>query len=242
MDNIKVIFITCHLRFVTERSIMKKLAVFLMTATLILGLAGCGNRNEENDGSQTGDNQETSIADTATESVSEPESQPESDQQPGDDSSQMPEEGISEQMSAIRQAVVDVLGDNYWPDTQIPPEFLEFYGLTSEMYADFWGEMPMISVNVDTLIVIQAKEGQIDAVEEVLNSYRDTLVNDTMQYPKNVGVIQASRIEVVGDYACFVQLGADTMEAMDAGDEAVISHCQELNETALEAIERVIQQ
>ena len=221
---------------------MKKLAVFFMTATLILGLAGCGNRNEGNDGSQTGDNQESSVTDTATESISEPESQPEPDQQPGDESSQMPEDGISEQMSAIRQAVVDVLGDNYWPDTQIPPEYLESYGLTSDMYADFWGEMPMISANVDTLIVIQANEGQIDAVEEVLNSYRETQVNNTMQYPKNVGIVQASRIEVVGDYACFVQLGADTMEAMEAGDEAVISHCQQLNETALEAIERVIQQ
>lgn len=217
---------------------MKKLAVFLMTATLILGLAGCSNRNEGNDGSQTGDNLESSVADTASDPVSEPES----DQQPEDDSSQMPEDGISEQMSAIRQAVVDVLGDNYWPNTQIPPEYLESYGLTSDMYVDFWGEMPMISVNIDTLIVIQANEGKIDAVEEVLNSYRDTLVNDTMQYPKNVGIIQASRIEIVGDYACFVQLGADTTEAMDAGDEAVISHCQELNETALEAIERVIQQ
>lgn len=221
---------------------MKKLAVFLMTATLALSLASCGNRDEGNGGSQVEDSQGSSVSDSATESVSEPESQPGMDQQPGDDSSQAPEDGVSEQMSAIRQAVVDVLGDNYWPDTQIPAEFLEGYGLTSEMYVDFWGEMPMISTNVDTLIVIQAAEGQIDAVEEVLNSYRETLVNDTMQYPMNVGVIQASRIEVVGDYACFAQLGADTMDLMDAGDEAVIRHCQELNEMALEAIERVIQQ
>ena len=221
---------------------MKKLAVFLLTAMLVLNLAGCGNKNEGSDGSQTGDSQESSVSDSAAESVSEPESQPEPDQQPGDDSSQAPEDGISEQMSAVRQAVVDVLGDNYWPNTQIPAEYLEGYGLTSDMYVDFWGEMPMISVNVDTLIVIQAAEGQIDAVEEVLNSYRDTLVNDSLQYPKNVGVIQASRIEVVGDYACFVQLGADTMELMDAGDEAVILHCQELNEMALEAVERAIQQ
>lgn len=221
---------------------MKKLAVLLLTATLALSLASCGNKNEGDGGSQAGNSQESSISDAATNPVSEPESQPESDQQPEDGASQMPEDDISEQMSAIRQAVVDVLGDNYWPDTQIPAEYLEGYGLTSEMYADFWGEMPMISTNVDTLIVIQANEGQIDAVEEVLNSYRDTLVNDTMQYPMNVGVVQASRIEVVGDYACFVQLGADTMDLMDSGDEAVILHCQELNETALEAIERVIQQ
>ena len=218
---------------------MKKLAVYLMTAMLALSMASCGNGNAGNDGSQAGDSQGTPVSDSATESTSEPESQPEADQLPENESS---EDGISEQMSAVRQAVVDVLGDNYWPNTQIPAEYLEGYGLTSEMYVDFWGEMPMISVNVDTLIVIQAAEGQIDAVEGVLNSYRDTLVNDTMQYPKNVGVIQASRIEVVGDYACFVQLGADTTEIMDAGDEAVILHCQELNEMALEAIERAIQQ
>lgn len=221
---------------------MKKLAVYLMTATLVLSMAGCGNKNAGNDGSQAGDSQGTSVSDSATESTSEPESQPAMDQQPENESPEASEDGISEQMSAVRQAVVDVLGDNYWPNTQIPAEYLEGYGLTSEMYVDFWGEMPMISVNVDTLIVIQAAEGQIDAVEGVLNSYRDTLVNDSMQYPKNVGVIQASRIEVVGDYACFVQLGADTTEIMDAGDEAVILHCQELNEMALEAIERAIQQ
>ena len=217
---------------------MKKLAVLFLTATLVLSMAGCGNRNEANDGAQSGSSETTSEADNYTESVSEPESQPETDQQPGEDSSE-PQEGVSEQMSAIRQAVVDALGDNYWPDTQIPPEYLEGYGLTSEMYADFWGEMPMISTNVDTIIVIKAGEGQIDAVETVLNSYRDELVNNTMQYPMNICKIQASRIEVVGDYACFIQLGADTM---DLEEEDSIRHCQEHNEMALEAIERVIQQ
>jgi len=223
---------------------MKKLAVLLMAAALVLGLAGCGNKNEENDGGQAGGSQESSAS--AMESPSPTESptpsQPEDGQQTAEEPSQMPEESISGQMSAIRQAVVDVLGDNYWPDTLITAEYLEGYGLTDEMYADFFGEVPMISANVDTLIIIQANEGQIDAVEEVLNSYRDTLVGDTMQYPMNVGIIQASRIEVVGDYACFVQLGADTTEFMDEGDEAVIRHCQELNEMALEAIERAIPQ
>ena len=63
-----------------------------------------------------------------------------------------------------------------------------------------------------------------------------------MQYPMNLGKIQASRIEVVGDYACFAQLGADVMDLMDVGDEEVIRHCQEQNEMALDAIERVVQQ
>ena len=221
---------------------MKKLAVLFLTAALLVSLTGCGNRNDASEGTGAGDSPESSVMDSAEESQPEPDMTSDENVQPEGEISRMPEGGISEEMSAIRQAVVDALGENYWPDTQIPPEFLEGYGLTSDMYTDFWGEMPMIGTNVDTIIVIKANEGQIDAVEAVLNSYRENLVNDTMQYPMNLGKIQASRIEVMGDYACFAQLGADTMDLMDAGDEEVIRHCQEQNEMALEAIERVVRQ
>lgn len=211
---------------------MKKLAVLFLTAVLALHLAGCGNGDEENGGADGG--QESSVQDSVSQSP--PESVPSTEE------SSLPEEGVSEEMSAVRQAVVDTLGENYWPDTLIPTEYLEGYGLTGDMYVDFWGEMPMISTHADTIIIIKAAEGQIDAVEQVLNAYRDAQVNDTMQYPMNVGKVQASRIEVVGDWACFVQLGADVMDLMDVGDEEVIRHCQEQNEMALEAIQRVIQQ
>ncbi len=218
---------------------MKKLAVLFLTAALVLNLAGCGKGNEEN--TDSGDSQESSVQDSAEESQPETESQTEETESlPEEDTAQIPEEGISEEMSAIRQAVVDALGENYWPDTQLPAQWLEGYGLTDDMYADFWGEMPMISTNADMIIIIKAAEGQIDAVEGVLNAYRDAQISDTMQYPMNVGKIQASRIEVVGDWACFVQLGADTMDLMDAGDEEVIRHCQEQNDMALEAIKEVI--
>lgn len=211
---------------------MKKLAVLFLTVALVLNLAGCGNTNQGNEGA--GDSQESSIQDSAMDS------QPESESR--EEESFTPDEGISEEMSAVRQAVVDALGENYWPNTLIPVDLLEDHGLTSDMYVDFWGEMPMIGTNVDMIIVIRAAEGQIDAVQKVLNSYREEKVSDTMQYPMNVGKIQASRVEVMGDWACFVQLGADVMDLMDVGDEEVIRHCQEQNEMALEAIERVIQQ
>lgn len=240
---------------------MKKLAVLLLTATLALSLPGCGNGNGENGGSQESSTE--SVSQTGTDQESQPttdqESQPGTDQesqtgtdqesQPGTDQESQTEsdqpsadpsqEGISEQMGAIRQAVVDALGDNYWPDTLIPAEYLEGNGLTSEMYTDFWGEMPMISTNVDTIIVIKAAEGQLEEVQKVLNSYRDAKVNDTMQYPMNIGKIQASQVETVGDYVCFLQLGADTI---DLEEEDSILHCQEQNGMALEAIKSVVGQ
>lgn len=212
---------------------MKKLTILFLTAVLFLNMVGCGRNNGDNGSASAESSQETSTVESQPESEVQS-SQP--DQQPETDEGQ---ENISEEMSAIRQAVVDVMGDNYWPDTQFPPEYLEGYGLTSDMYTDFFGESPMIGANVDTLIVIKASEGQADAVEEVLNSYRETLVNDTMQYPMNLGKIQASRIEVIGDYVCFTQLGGDVMGLMDTSNEEAIQYCQEQNELALEAIGKI---
>ena len=114
------------------------------------------------------------------------------------------------------------------------------FGITADMYDDYMAEMPMISTNVDTLIVVKPKEGQVQAVEDALNAYRNMMVEDTMQYPMNVGKIQASRIERIGDYVCFVQLGADVMDVLEQGDEAVIKHCQEQNELAIEVMSSAV--
>lgn len=138
-------------------------------------------------------------------------------------------------MEALRSGVVEVLGENYWPDTMMDAEMFEtMYGVTADMYEEFMAETPMISTNVDTLIIVKAKEDQVEAVETALNAYRENLVNDTMQYPMNMPKIQASRIETFGNYVCFVQLGADVYGEEEG--EAAIAQCQEENEKALEAI------
>lgn len=41
-------------------------------------------------------------------------------------------------MAEIKEAVVDMLGDNYWPDSKIDAVSLEqIYGISSDMYEDF---------------------------------------------------------------------------------------------------------
>lgn len=140
-------------------------------------------------------------------------------------------------MEDLKAAVVDVLGENYWPDMPADAEMLsQIYGVTSDMYEEYLAESPMISANVDTLIIIKAKEGKVSAVEEALGAYRDRMVNDTMQYPMNISKIQSSRIETFGNYVCFVQLGA---EVPDNEEEAIL-HCQEENEKAIDAIRNAL--
>ena len=114
------------------------------------------------------------------------------------------------------------------------------YGIKPDMYEDYFAECPMINVNVDTLIIVKAKEGQIETVKEVMETYREKNISENMQYPMNLGKVQASRIEVYDNYVCFIQLGADTTAAMDVGEEAVIDQCLEENERALDAIEKAL--
>lgn len=205
----------------------KKLACMLLMGTLALSMAACGNGHDKNTGAAT----ETGVE--STEGTVE---------STGTSVESTEAENAGTPLQNAKKAVTDALGDDYWPDSEIPEEMLnETYGVSADLYDAYLGECPMISVNVDTLLIIHAKDGKVEDVENALNAYRDSLVNDTMQYPMNLGKIQASRVERIGDYVCFVQLGADTSSVEEQGDEAVITYCQEQNELALEAIRQTLE-
>ena len=199
----------------------KRFVGMLLMGTLAFGMTACGN-TQDNSTIGTEQTQESVAGSTEAAPVT-------------------PEEAKTA-IEAAKKAVMDALGDDYWPDSEIPEEMLnQTYGVDADLYDAYLGEMPMISVNVDTLLIIHAKDGKVEEVENALNAYRDQMVNDTMQYPMNLGKIQASRIERVGDYVCFVQLGADTSAAEEQGEEAVITYCQEQNELALEAVRQTLE-
>lgn len=204
---------------------MKKPVICLCMTALLLGFTAC--QTTENSESS----QENSVAER-NEGVAS--NQKDTELFSGD------KETEQKDINSIRQTLVEVLGEDYWPDMQIAPEYLEEYGLYSDIYDEFYGEMPKDTINVDTLIIIGAKEGMVEEAEEVLNRYREALVEDTAQYPVNVGKIQASRIETIGNYVCFVQLGADITKeyGKNGNEDAVIRHCQEQNELAIEAISK----
>jgi hypothetical protein len=214
---------------------MKKLQAALLTGLTICVLAGCGKSNNTDMDSSIGSTETTaestieSIADT---NVGTAEGTPASG---GADTEAS--EGWSDEMQQLKDKIVEAIGDEYWPNMALEPDMLEsLVGLTGDMYDDYLAEMPMISTNVDTLLIVKTKNGNVEEVEQVLEDYREALVNDTMQYPMNLGKIQASRIERVGDYVCFVQLGGSAVDLVEQGDEAVIEQCREQNELVLEVI------
>lgn len=219
---------------------MKKWLVWLCMGTMVFGLTACGGKGAGDQAAESTpessvesevitDTEEVVPEDTVTE-----ESMPEEGTGEGMDVTA----GWSAEMEEIKAAVIEAVGaDNYFPNMPLDSEMLEgMTGITADMYDDYLAEMPMISTNVDTLLIIKAKDDKVEAVQEALNTYREAKVNDTMQYPMNVGKIQASRIETNGNYVSFVQLGGDTMTAMESGDDAVVEQCLQANEMALEVI------
>lgn len=145
----------------------------------------------------------------------------------------------------IQEAVAQELGENYWPNMDVPSELLEdMFGITEEMYEEIVAQTPMISANVDTLVLVKANEDSVEQVEDALKAYKEYNTTEALQYPMNVGKVQAAQIKVYGRYVCFVQLGAevpvDEEEDSEGSDAAVILHCEEENAKALAVIEKLL--
>lgn len=220
---------------------MKKLLVLLSVGVLALGIVGCGNAAGQEDDRNQSQNQETDQPENTPTPI--PTQSPEvSDTETGAGANDHDySQGWTEEMNAIKTAITDELGDNYFPNMPLDPDLMEdLLGITYDMYDDYFAEIPMISTNVDTLVVVKAREDQADAVEELLNAYRDKNVGNTMQYPQNVGKIQASKVVRIDNYVIYVQLGGDIMDIMDDGDEAVIVRCQEENDKVIEIIKEAV--
>lgn len=194
-------------------ALLVKLSIWVMAVFII---SGCG---------------EGQISDSNTNSV-------ENVKRSGRESEDM-EKSVS--MEEIKSEVVNILGDNYWPDKQLTETELKMEtGIGREMYDDYLAEKMNIETDIDIMIILKAKQEYLPEIETMLNAYRDALIVKYEERPQELGKVQASRIEVIGLYICFVQLGADTGAAAEKGDEEVIALCQQENERAVDIIEKTI--
>lgn len=144
-------------------------------------------------------------------------------------------------MMELKEAVVEILGENYWPDALLTEEELaERTGISSYMYDNFMAEYQHSEAGIDMMIIIEAKEDYLEDVETYLNDYREVLLNIYEKQPQSKAKIFASRIEVIKDYICYVQLGADISRLEAAGEDEMVAYCQHENERALDIIEKRI--
>ena len=144
-------------------------------------------------------------------------------------------------LSHLKDRVKELMGDQYWPEVGLTKEELEQKtGITEDMYVDFLAERQVLDSHIDTMIIIHAKEAHVGDVEQALEQYRAKIIEQNQNYPQNLCKAEASRMETIEDYVCFVQLGADTTVVADKGEDEIIAYCQEENERALYVLEKEI--
>ena len=144
-------------------------------------------------------------------------------------------------LTQLKDSVKELMGDQYWPEVDLTKEELEQKtGITEDMYVDFLAEKQVMDAHIDTMIIIHAKEAQVGAIEAALEKYRENLIEENRNYPQNLCKAEASRMETIENYVCFVQLGADTTIVADKGEDEIIAYCQEENERALYVLEKEI--
>lgn len=170
---------------------MKKIGMLVMTAVMCASITACGSGNADN--TQTTQ---------ATQEITTP---------------AVPEYRSDVACSDIDAAVAEQMGEDYWASAEFTE--VEHLGLTEDMYTDFVYKSPMISVNIDTLIVVKAAEGRVEDVRTALENYHKMMIEDTFQYPSNIVKIQNAMVRGYGDYVAYIQLGADY--ANSASAEAV---------------------
>lgn len=144
-------------------------------------------------------------------------------------------------LTQLKDSVKELMGDRYWPEVDLTKEELEQRtGITEDMYVDFLAEKQVLDAHIDTMIIIHAREAKVGAIEEALERYRTNVIEENRNYPQNLCKAEASRMETIENYVCFVQLGADTTIVADQGQDEIIAFCQEENERALYVLEKEI--
>ena len=133
----------------------------------------------------------------------------------------------------VYNAVKKAYGDDYIPSEKVSKkELKERYGISSKWYSAAIAEVPMISANADTLVIVKK-------IRSALKKYREELIQDTCQYPMNQLKIQASKVYVKGNYVCFIMLGTISNKQEEQSEDKVIAAYKKQNEKAVKAISKL---
>lgn len=151
------------------------------------------------------------------------------------------------ELDKIRNSVAKMYGTTYYPNVKIHDDeaYLSTYMADTLKLDAAWVdqiiiEVPMISANVDTLILVDPSEGNAENVLNALNNYKTYLVEESFQYPMNEARVKSAVVQQVGDYVCFSILGGAIDDPAAYGfttDEEVADYYAQMNMNAIYAMQ-----
>ena len=195
-----------------------KLFALGLVAMMAVSITACGGKETENETTPTPTIEATVAPTEAPKSAEE----------------------ATAELTDVQTAIQTLLGDNYVANMPYDAMFLnDIYGVQEGWYDAVVAAGPMMSAHVDTFIAIRPTEGNFDNVKNALENYQTILKEDTFQYPSNLPKIQASRLEVVGDYIFFFMLGFIDDTQYDS-EEAMVEAYNAINEDIMAKINEVL--
>lgn len=100
------------------------------------------------------------------------------------------------------------LGDSYYPNMPLDEEMVKnLLNIDMDLVEDFVAEMPMISVNPDTVVILKAKEGKAEELLPLLEAAKTKMIEETFTYPQNAEKVQATKLVQQGNYFGLLMLG-----------------------------------
>lgn len=192
---------------------MKMKKIIAVTAALVVCgtmLAACGTSSNDNAETTAATTTETTtvsetVSESETESVSETESETESE-------ASVSEEDVAAEENPLKpavEAVINAVGQDNLPflDELKEPEFLkEFYLIDpdNENFENIIVYYCPMSATMCEIIIIEAKDGQVDAAKETLEARQKKAKEQDAFYPADVENAEASIVGTDGNYAYFL--------------------------------------
>lgn len=151
------------------------------------------------------------------------------------------------ELDKIRNSVAKMYGTTYYPNVKVHDDeaYLATYMADTLKLDAAWVdqiiiEVPMISANADTLILVDPSEGNAENVVKALEAYKTYLVEESFQYPMNEARVKSAVVQQVGDYVCFSILGGAIDDPSVFGfttDEEVAEYYAQMNMNAIYAMQ-----
>ena len=186
---------------------MKKAAAAVCAAALILNIAACGGAESPAEGSQPGPAQEETKKEKPA-------------------------------LEAVYQAVKDAYGDDYLPSMAIDGDMLEsMYGISSDLYDEFIGEVPMISAQADAFIAVRGKEGKGDEIRGILEDYKENLITGAMMYPMNLPLAQSAQVVQEGDDVFLIMTGTNEAYGQAETEDEMLQIAEDQIAIGVKAVE-----
>ena len=147
----------------------------------------------------------------------------------------------------MRNEIVKGYGNTYYPNVKVHQDeaYLETYlkdvlKMDAAWVDDIIIEVPMISANADTLILVDPSEGNAENVLKALQDYKTYLAEEALQYPMNEARVKTAAVAQVGDYVCFSILGGAVDNPEEWGitnDEELAAYYERMNMNAIYSLQ-----